>query len=93
MFALEIEFHDGVSTPETLLVRRPHAIVGTSEFAHVVIEGAASSLCEMRISRGLGREFNCQAVKKIGAGTFALSLFGGNLCGFCRTGLRRSKQR
>lgn len=66
MFALEIEFHDGVSTPETLLVRRPHAIIGASDYAHVVIEGAASSLAELRVSRGLGREIHCQALRKPG---------------------------
>jgi len=66
MFALEIDFHDGVSTPETLLVRRPHALVGTSDFAHVVIEGAASSLCELRITRKQGQRFLCEAIRKTG---------------------------
>ncbi len=66
MFALEINFNDGVSSPETLLVRRPHAIVGSSEFAHVVIEGSPSLPCELRVSRGLGRQFQCQPLKKSG---------------------------
>ena len=66
MFALEIDFHDGISPPETILVRRSSAIIGSSEFAHVVIEGASSSQCELRISRGLGREFRCQPVRKAG---------------------------
>lgn len=66
MFALEIEFHDGISAPETILVRRTHAIVGSSDLAHVVIEGAASSPCELRLIRGVGREFKCQPVRRFG---------------------------
>lgn len=64
MFALEINFHDGVSTPEILLVRRPHAIIGSSDYAHVVIEGSASNLYGVRLVRGLGREFRCQPLSK-----------------------------
>jgi len=67
MFSLEIDFHDGVSPPEILLVRRPHAIVGTSDFAHVVIEGAASVPCDLRLLRGIGREFSCQPVRRSGS--------------------------
>ncbi|MCB0322878.1 MAG: FHA domain-containing protein [Bdellovibrionales bacterium] len=66
MFALEIDFHDGISPPETILVRRPNAVIGSSDLAHVVIEGAGSSLCELRLVRGLGREFGCFPVRKPG---------------------------
>lgn len=65
MFVLEIDFHDGVSPPEVLLVRRPHAIIGVSDFAHVVIEGAASSFYELRVTRGVGREFRCQPISRV----------------------------
>lgn len=64
MFALEIDFHDGISPPETILVRRSNAIIGSGEMAHVVIEGATSSLCELRLVRGLGREFSCYPVRR-----------------------------
>ena len=64
MFALEIDFHDGISSQETILVRKTNAIVGSSELAHVVIEGAASSFCDLRLIRGLGREFRCVPVRK-----------------------------
>ncbi len=60
MFALEIDFHDGVSSPEVLLIRRPIALVGTSEFAHVVIDGAAANLAELRIFREIEGGFSCQ---------------------------------
>jgi len=60
MFALEIDFHDGVSSPEVLLIRRPIALVGTSEFAHVVIDGAAANLAELRLYREIGGDFACQ---------------------------------
>jgi pSer/pThr/pTyr-binding forkhead associated (FHA) protein len=66
MFALEIDFHDGVSSPEILLVRRPHVLVGSSDYAHVVIEGAGSGSVELRLLRGLGREFRCQPVERPG---------------------------
>ena len=66
MFALEIHFQDGISSPETILVRRSNAIIGSSDRAHVVIEGAASSLCELRLVRGLGREFSCHPVRRVG---------------------------
>ena len=38
MFALEISFQDGASQPEMILIRRPQALIGSSEYAHVVIE-------------------------------------------------------
>ncbi len=63
MFALEINFHDGVSSTETLLVRRPYAVVGGSEFAHVIIEGTGAEFSELQISRGLGREFTCEPIE------------------------------
>jgi len=66
VFALELDFHDGISPPETILVRRVNAVVGSSDLAHVVIEGATSSLCELRLVRGLGREFGCYPVKRRG---------------------------
>ena len=42
MFALEIEFNDGVSSPEALLLRRPIVRVGSGDQAHVVIDGAGA---------------------------------------------------
>ena len=63
MFALEIDFRDGISPPETILVRRPHAVIGSSDSAHVVIEGAAANLSNLRLIRGLGREFSCKPMK------------------------------
>ena len=66
MFAVEIDFHDGISPPETILVRRSNAIIGSSDVAHVVIEGAASSVSELRLVRGLGREFSCYPVRRPG---------------------------
>lgn len=62
MFALEIEFHDGVSAPETVLIRRSSALIGNSERSHVIVEGAGSQVNEIRITRGLGREFRCEPV-------------------------------
>jgi len=64
VFALEIDFHDGVSPPEVLFVRRPSAIVGTGEYAHVQIEGSGSQLNEIRILRGLAGAVRCEPVTR-----------------------------
>lgn len=77
MFALEIDFHDGVSPAEMLLVRRPHAIVGAGESAHVVIEGVTSSFCDVRITRELGRQFRCQPLRKNSGASLVLPLLEG----------------
>ncbi len=66
MFALEIDFHDGISSPETILVRRSNALVGTSDQAHVVVEGAPSGTPEIRLIRGLGAEFRCELGRRSG---------------------------
>lgn len=66
MFALEIDFHDGISSPETILVRRSNALVGTSDQAHVVVEGAPSGTPEIRLIRGLGAEFRCELARRSG---------------------------
>jgi len=66
MFALEIDFHDGISTPETVLVRRSNAIIGTSDQAHVVVEGAPSGTPEIRLVRGIGPEFRCELSRRSG---------------------------
>lgn len=81
MFAVEIDFRDGISPPETILVRRSNAIVGSSELAHVVVEGAASSLCELRLVRGLGREFSCLPVRRPGQSMAAPSFLEGTYRG------------
>lgn len=62
MFALEIFFRDGVSQPETIFVRRPQAIIGGSDFAHVVIEDMKSLPYQLRLVKGLGRQFSCSAI-------------------------------
>ena len=66
MFSLEINFQDGVSQPEMLFVRRPQAIVGASDFAHVVIDDMKPLDYQIRLIRGLGRKFSCQAISHQG---------------------------
>ncbi|NMC62725.1 MAG: FHA domain-containing protein [SAR324 cluster bacterium] len=60
MFALEIDFNDGVSQPETILVRRPQVVIGASDFAHVVIEDMKEHNIELRVIRERGRSFRCK---------------------------------
>ncbi|WKZ57186.1 MAG: FHA domain-containing protein [Bdellovibrionota bacterium] len=62
MFALEISFQDGVSQPEIILVRRPQAIVGGAEYAHVQIDDLKDQPFQLRIARDLGRRFSTSAM-------------------------------
>jgi pSer/pThr/pTyr-binding forkhead associated (FHA) protein len=62
MFSLEIVFNDGVSQPEMILVRRPQALVGASDYAHVVIEDMRELEYQLRLVRDLGRKFRCKPV-------------------------------
>ena len=62
MFALEINFIDGVSGTETIFVRRPQALIGGSDYAHVVIEDMQSLGYHLRISRDIGRKFSSRVV-------------------------------
>lgn len=62
MFALEIHFHDGVSQPETILIRRPQALIGASDYAHVVVEDMRDLDYQIRLVRDLGRKFRCKPV-------------------------------
>jgi pSer/pThr/pTyr-binding forkhead associated (FHA) protein len=59
MFALEIIFHDGVSQPEMIYVRRPQALIGASDVAHVEVEDLRELNCQIRLVRELGRRFRC----------------------------------
>ncbi|MBL7661548.1 FHA domain-containing protein [bacterium] len=68
MFALEIDFHDGVSEPETIFVRRQHAIIGSAEHAHVVLEGTQSEQFEIRLNRGIGAKFRVELLANNGSG-------------------------
>lgn len=55
MYALAITFKDGSAPPETLFVRRPQAIIGASEYAHVVVEDLKPLGLQFRVLRELGR--------------------------------------
>lgn len=62
MFALEITFRDGVSNSEMVLVRRPQAVVGASDFAHVVVEDMKQLGLELRLLKGIGTTFRSQPI-------------------------------
>lgn len=67
MFALEITFKDGVSQSETVIVRRPQALIGSHEFAHVALDDMADLNYQIRVVRELGRRFRCTAVSTDGS--------------------------
>lgn len=62
MFAVEIDFQDGLSKPETIFVRRPTAFIGGQETAHVVIDDLQSHDYQLRVIRDIGRSFRCARV-------------------------------
>jgi pSer/pThr/pTyr-binding forkhead associated (FHA) protein len=62
MFALEIVFNDATLPPETVLIRRPSALVGGQDFAHVVLDDMASLDYQVHVVRGIGRSFSCTPV-------------------------------
>lgn len=57
MFSLEITFADGAGDSETVFVQRPHAIVGASDYSHVVIGDLTDFPYELHLFRGIGRSF------------------------------------
>lgn len=62
MFALEIAFQDGVSQPEMIFIRRPQALIGATEQAHVVVDDMKQLDYQIRLVRDLGRTFRCNLV-------------------------------
>jgi pSer/pThr/pTyr-binding forkhead associated (FHA) protein len=62
MFALEINFDDGVSQPEVVLVRRPQVLLGASEEAHVAIDDMANIGYQIQLSKDLGRRFKVSPI-------------------------------
>jgi len=62
MFTLEIGFQDGVSQPEMILIRRPQALIGASDYAHVVVDDMQDCGFQLRLVRDLGRSFRCKLV-------------------------------
>lgn len=69
MFACEIQFRDGVSAPEIVLLRRSSAVIGSGEHAHLVIEGSASLPFDLFLARSGGRDFACRLAER-GSGVF-----------------------
>jgi len=49
MFSLEIAFNDGGGDTETVFVRRQHAVVGASDYSHVVIDELAELPYELHL--------------------------------------------
>lgn len=63
MFALEINFKENNTKRELIYVKRPYAIVGGNEGAHVYIDDLVSLGYQLAIARSVGRKFR---VKPIG---------------------------
>ena len=76
MFALEIIFRDSSVAPETVFVRRPQALVGSHDFAHVMIEDMKSLDYQIRAVKDVGRRFKIFAVSGGTASATAASIEG-----------------
>lgn len=58
MFALEVLFKDGSAPAAMIFVRRPQALIGSSNFANVVLEDMRGLDFQLRLVRNLGRSFS-----------------------------------
>lgn len=63
MFVLDIDYNDGVSRSEIVLVQRSSLLIGSGKNVHVLIEGSAICSYDVRIVKGLGRKFSCIPVQ------------------------------
>lgn len=59
MFVLEIDFHDGLSQVERLLVRRPKFLLGATDLSHVLIDDMKALDYQLEFVRGVGSKFRC----------------------------------
>jgi pSer/pThr/pTyr-binding forkhead associated (FHA) protein len=57
MFALEITFKGEKPSTETVFIRRPLAVIGADEAAHVIVDEMRSLGYNLLISRDVGRKF------------------------------------
>jgi pSer/pThr/pTyr-binding forkhead associated (FHA) protein len=67
MFALEITFAGEAAATETIFVRRPLALIGAQEDAHVVIDDMKTLNYHLRVCRDLERKFRLTPVGAPGA--------------------------
>jgi pSer/pThr/pTyr-binding forkhead associated (FHA) protein len=77
MFSVEIDFNDGVSNPETVLVRRPTFLIGGSDASHVAVDDMKVLAFDLMISREIGKRFSCRPVMTNTAKTTPTKLFDG----------------
>ena len=67
MFALEITFEGDSGGAEVVFIRRPSALIGALESAHVVIDDMKSLRYHLRVSRELERRFRLAPIAEDGA--------------------------
>lgn len=65
MFAVQVRFLDSKEKPETVVLRRLYATIGSRESSHLIIDGVADLSWELRIRRGIGTRFFLQKVELI----------------------------
>ena len=67
MFALEIGFKGDSPASETIFIRRPTALIGAREDAHVLIDDMASLGYCVLITRDVGRRFRLLPIGDAGS--------------------------
>ena len=62
MFLIEVEFNDDSSMTEHLILRRPQAIIGAGDDAHITLEDLNFLDFQILLSRDIGNKFHLDAV-------------------------------
>lgn len=63
MFIVEVDFNDGESKRELILLKRTYARIGATETSHVILDGV-SLPCDILVEKCLGNSFRCSAWKE-----------------------------
>lgn len=62
MFALEITFANNAAPPETVFIRRPLAIIGADDTAHVVVDDMRALRYHLQIAREIERSIRVRPI-------------------------------
>lgn len=63
MFAVQVRFLDSKEQPETVVLRRLYAVIGSQEHCHLIIDSSVELPWELRIRRAIGSNFFLEKVR------------------------------
>jgi pSer/pThr/pTyr-binding forkhead associated (FHA) protein len=64
MFIVEVDFNDGESERELLVLKRSYARIGSLETSHIILDGMDIP-CEVQIEKSYGNTFRCVALPHV----------------------------